>query len=131
ARELRRMARVVEAAVARTEMLISSLLTLARSEAPLECSVIVELSELTEAVLDDFSEDIDEHGLRPELVLEPAWVAGDPTLLETVIANLLQNGVRYNRGGGLLRVAIRAAGERTLLEVTSDGERIPDHEAEA
>src|SRR4051794_9218304 len=109
ATELRRMAAVVDSAVGRTEALISSLLTLARSEAPVERSVPVELTELAEAALDEFIDDINKHDLLLERQLEPTWVSGDPTLLETVIANLLQNGVRYNRDGGLLRVSVRPA----------------------
>jgi signal transduction histidine kinase len=105
ANELRRMAAVVHAAVGRTETLIASLLTLARSDAALERRVTVDLAELAEALLDEFSGEVHEHGLRLEHRLEEAWISGEPALLETVITNLLQNAVRYNRAGGASRFA--------------------------
>ena len=46
--------------------------------------------------------------------LEPAWTRGEPALLERMIANLIDNGIRHNDApGGLLRsVTTRTEGGR-------------------
>jgi signal transduction histidine kinase len=56
--------------------------------------------------------------------LEPAWVRGEPGLLERMIANLLDNGIRHNEPGGFLEVATRADAKVVRLVVRNGGARI-------
>jgi signal transduction histidine kinase len=51
-------------------------------------------------------------------------------LLERLIANLIDNGIRYNRPGGFLEVATRTGGGRALAHVRNSGDAI-DPEAAA
>ena len=45
---------------------------------------------------------------RSRAALEPAWTHGEPALLERMIANLIDNGIRHNEPGGFLDVLDRA-----------------------
>lgn len=56
----------------------------------------------------------------PGLLLHTA-----PVLLESVLKNLLDNAVRYNRPGGEVLLAARAEGEGVLITVADTGEGIP------
>ena len=103
--ELRAMAASVVEASRRTEALLASLLILARSQRDL---VRRERAELGAAARGGGrsagAARRATSALRIELRLEPAWVEGDPALLERLAANLIENGVRYNRpGGGVCR----------------------------
>ena len=52
----------------------------------------------------------------------PALVAeGDPRAVEQVLLNLLSNGVKYNRRGGTLAVALRADAGSVWIEVRDEG----------
>jgi two-component system sensor histidine kinase TctE len=48
-------------------------------------------------------------------------VHGHRTLLVEILSNLIDNGIRYNRRGGTVTVAIRAAGGGVDLSVRDDG----------
>jgi signal transduction histidine kinase len=131
AEDLRRMGLVIERAVARTEALMASLLGLARSEAPLERALPIDLGELGEAVLDGLHGEIAAHDLRLETQLEAVCVSGDPALLEGVILNLVENAVRYNRDAGLLRIRTTAEGGSGSLVVENDGELLTAGQVES
>jgi signal transduction histidine kinase len=67
-----------------------------------------------------------ERGL--ELVLdagEGATVMGKRQLLAQLIANLLENAMKYVPRGGRVVMAARLAGKRVLLSVTDNGPGIP------
>lgn len=53
---------------------------------------------------------------------EPLTVAGDITLLEQAVSNVVYNAVRHNRAGGHVAVVLEAAaGDRFSLRVVDDG----------
>jgi signal transduction histidine kinase len=62
-------------------------------------------------------------GVRFALDIEPAWVRGDPALLERLVANLLENVIRHGAGGPAARPAtIRVRdGAAALVEVVNGG----------
>lgn len=67
----------------------------------------------------------------PRLVLEaqaPVPVRGDPARLERLLANLVDNALRY--AATEVRVRAFAAGSRAVLEVTDDGPGIPEADRE-
>jgi two-component system sensor histidine kinase BaeS len=53
--------------------------------------------------------------------LHPTLVAGDPTRLEQIVANLLSNALRYTDAGGRVSVVVRPARGNGGLEVTDTG----------
>jgi signal transduction histidine kinase len=66
--------------------------------------------------------------LRLASTLRPAPVAGDPRLLERLLANLLDNAVRYNVDGGTVDVRTQLLDGRPTLEVRNTGPVIPPAE---
>jgi two-component system sensor histidine kinase BaeS len=51
----------------------------------------------------------------------PVRVVGDPERLAQVIDNLLSNALRYTDSGGRVAVAVRADGDRAVVEVADSG----------
>jgi len=129
--ELRSMGEAVRETIDRCERLIESLLMLARSEAAAGRGEPVDLAALAADCITDLHGRAQVAGveLRPEL--EPAWTKGEPALLERMIANLVDNGIRHNVPGGFLSVRTRAEGARISLVVANGGPRISLEDAHA
>ena len=102
--ELRGMAEAVVDASRRTEALLAGLLILARSQPDLLRRRPVELDVAVQAAVDDAERHVAEReGVGLSTRLDHAEVEGDAALLERVAANLIENGIRYNRPGGYVR----------------------------
>jgi signal transduction histidine kinase len=119
--ELRGMAASVVQASRRTEALLASLLILARSQRGLVRSEPVDLAEAAAAAAELTARAANAESVRLVVELEPAVIEGDPGLLERLAANLLENGVRYNRPGGWVAVRTRRADGGAELEVENTG----------
>jgi signal transduction histidine kinase len=122
--ELRRMGEAVRETVDRCERLIESLLMLARSEAATGRDESVNLAALAGDCITDLIARSHDAQVRVEDHLEPAWVCGEPGLLERMIANLLDNGIRHNERGGFLEVCTRTGARGVELLVRNGGTRI-------
>ncbi|HWL84443.1 MAG TPA: ATP-binding protein, partial [Polyangiaceae bacterium] len=48
-------------------------------------------------------------------------IAGDPSALEQVLENLVDNGIKYGRRGGTISIRVVARDRRVVLEVEDDG----------
>jgi signal transduction histidine kinase len=59
---------------------------------------------------------------------DPLWVRADPDRLFQVLRNLVENAVKY--GGMRISVGGAAAEDRSRIEVSDDGEGIPDDRLE-
>jgi signal transduction histidine kinase len=103
------------------ERLIEALLTLSRSQRGLEHREPVDLRALTAESL----RATDEADLTVVSELEPAWMTGDPRLLEHLVANLLMNAVRHNVPHGWVDVRTGTKAGRALLTVENTGETVP------
>jgi signal transduction histidine kinase len=119
--ELRAMAETVRDATKRSEHLIEGLLVLARSDAGALHREPVDLAAVARSSLDDLGDEIGHRGVEVTASLRPAAAAGDRRLVERLIANLIQNGVRHNRDGGFLSVATRREGGRAVVRVDNSG----------
>ncbi len=128
--ELRSMGDAVRETVDRCEALIASLLMLARSEAAIGHEQAIELGALAADTLTDFGARAREHDVELETDLVPAWTRGDPALLERMIANLVDNGIRHNEPGGHLSVSSRADADGVRLRVANGGAPIEPDEAQ-
>jgi len=120
-------------ASARLERLLTQLLALARAEeagasAPLER---VDLREVAVRVISrHIGQAIDaDVELQLEAEAGPVMVTGHRTLIVEIVGNLVDNGIRYNRRGGMVTVAIAPAGDvpgdDVTLSVRDDGPGIP------
>jgi signal transduction histidine kinase len=123
--ELRAMAERVREASQRSERLIEGLLMLARSERQLRVGEPVDLSLAAADALSVARPEAERLGLQVSSVLGGAPVTGDPALLERLVANLVENGVRHNVAGGWLEVDTGLAGGRAVARVANGGPAIP------
>ncbi|HEX6681893.1 MAG TPA: HAMP domain-containing sensor histidine kinase [Candidatus Limnocylindrales bacterium] len=104
------------------ERLINALLTLASSEQGVERREPFDLAEVARGVVLSRAAEAERRGIRVETVLAPAPATGDPSLVESLVANLVDNALRHNVSGG--RIWIRTlAGAR--LRVVNTGPVVP------
>jgi signal transduction histidine kinase len=104
--------------------LLESLLTLATSERGLDGRVPVDLAALTEQVLAARPE-ASAGGPRLDPRITPAATAGDPALVERLVANLVDNAVRYNVPGGSVEVATGSRDGQAMISVSNTGPVVP------
>src|SRR6185369_7245183 len=65
-------------------------------------------------------------GLRVRTELHPAIAAhADPTLVASLIGNLLDNAIRYNVEGGRVDLATRSFGDRVVFAISNTGPVVP------
>ena len=124
--DLRAMAADIRAAVDHAEHLIGALLILARNERGLTVREKVDLATAAEDVLDTA-------GLgdrRVHAMLEPAVISGDPVLAEHLIANLVDNAVRYNIADGDIWVSTCTMAVGSQLTVANTGPVISPADAD-
>jgi signal transduction histidine kinase len=114
---LRRSLAVVREAGERSERLIDALLALARAGRDDHSRSEVDLSQLVRQLTDE----TDLHHLRVDLSLRPAPVLGDPELLRTMAANLIDNAVRHNTADGWIEIRTESAGGEARLEISNSG----------
>jgi len=131
AHELRSMGEAVRETIDRCERLIEGLLMLARSEAAAGREEWVDIAALAADCITDLNGRAHVASVDVRADLEPAWTKGEPALLERMIANLVDNGIRHNAPGGFLSVRTRAEGERVWLVVANGGSRIAPEDAQA
>ena len=118
--DLRAMAADIRTAVDHAEHLIGALLLLARNERGLTVREKVDLATVAEDVLDVLGDR--PGGPRVHATLEPAVISGDPVLAERLIANLVDNALRYNRpAGGEVWVVTRSVAGGSEVGVANTG----------
>ena len=129
--ELRAMAERVREATQRSERLIEGLLTLARSEREPRLWEPVDLADAAAQALQHGRHADDTAGLRVVTRLGPAPVAGDPALLDRMVANLVENAVRHNQPDGWLEAATGTDGGWAVVRVANGGRAIPPDRVES
>jgi CheY-like chemotaxis protein/nitrogen-specific signal transduction histidine kinase len=74
-----------------------------------------------------FSSRAEDKGLQLRLRTTPMWVLSDPQLLQRLLANLVENALKYTEQGGVLVVA-RARDNQVCIDVIDTGVGIaPEH----
>jgi signal transduction histidine kinase len=124
--DLRGMAADIRAAIDHAEHLIGALLILARNERGLTVHEKVDLATVVEDVLDTAAL----RDRRVHATLEPAVVSGDPVLAEHLVANLVDNAVRYNAAAGDVWISTRSAGAGSELIVANTGPLVSPADAD-
>lgn len=77
--------------------------------------MVLSAGELFQAVAEDRQIDI------ATSVPEQCWIEGDRQRLQRVIANLLDNALKYTPSGGKVRIALREQAQRVLLTIEDTG----------
>jgi signal transduction histidine kinase len=124
--ELRGMAADIRAEVDHAEHLIGALLILARNERGLTVHEQIDLATVAEDIVD--SADVGD--LRVYATLEPAPISGDPVLAEHLVANLLENAVRYNASAGDIWISTCTVAGSSQLTVANTGPLISSADAD-
>jgi signal transduction histidine kinase len=118
---------------ARHEQLIDGLLILADSEKQLTTVYPVNLADIVTHVAAQLSGEASSAGV--ELIRGPgdAPTQGDALLLERLVHNLVENGIRHNLSTGdrWVRVVSRTTGVHVELVVTNTGPDIPPYEVDS
>jgi signal transduction histidine kinase len=128
--DLRVMGETLRDMVDRCERLIASLLLLARSEVAVKRVDPADLAMLAGDCITDLRAVAREAGVTIDSELAPAPCSGDLGLLERLIFNLVDNGVRHNVPGGRLTVSTGIRGRDAVLEVVNGGDRIDPEQAQ-
>ncbi len=103
------------------ERLIGALLTLAISQRGLTRAEPLDLAEISRAALTARRCEAERRGIAITSALRPAPIAGDPSLAESLVVNLIDNALRHNLPGGRAEVSTGAGDRGTVLSVISTG----------
>ncbi len=122
--ELREMGERVLAGTDELNDLLDGLLVLARSQRGIDRRAAVELGAAIRRVVDELPMP-DDRTVTIDPPSRPVEVWGDGALLRRVVANLIDNGLRYNHPDGWVRVTLEtetSAGQRWVtLRVANSG----------
>lgn len=108
------------------ERLVEALLALATSERGVTRWDTVDLAHVAEGVLASRRDQARERGVDLAEQLTPAVTGGDPKLIESLVANLVDNAIRHNHADGHVKITTRTSGTQVALTVTNSGPVIPD-----
>lgn len=112
------------------ERLVQALLTLATSERGVTRRETLDLAGITEAVLATRRDQAAKAGVGLTGHLAPATTSGDPRLVESLVANLIDNAIRHNHADGHVKITTQASGTQAILTVTNSGPVIPENQIE-
>jgi len=110
------------------ERLIEALLTLASSERGVEEWEPFDLAEVTAKVVADRSPQAAEQGIHVQTAFTTAPATGDPNLVESLVANLVDNALRHNVPGGRVEVWTTMAAGRASIRIRNTGPVVPQYE---
>ena len=108
------------------ERLVKALLALATSERGISRWDTLDLGQVVEAVLASRRDQATDRGIDLAEHLTPAVTAGDPRLIESLVANLIDNAIRHNHPDGHVEITTQNSGTQVSLTVTNSGPVIPD-----
>jgi signal transduction histidine kinase len=118
----------VLAAGAQQHQLIDALLTLARGQTGLDAREPFDLADVASQVLASRQAEAERAGVVVRALLGPAPAAGSPKLAEHLVANLIDNAMRYNLPGGLIDLVTETRGMHAVLSVANTGPAVPEAE---
>ena len=86
----------------------------------------IQLAPMIEEVLADLSPLAEKSGVLLSQSGGDLWITGSDVLIYRAIFNLVENGVKYNRPGGSVCVAVSQRGQEAVIEVKDTGCGIPE-----
>lgn len=114
----------------RQERLVDGLLTLASSERGIERREPLDLGEIAERVLASRRRDAARRGVQLRPSLHAAPITGDPVLIESMVANLLDNAIEHNRPHGSVDLTTSRLRAASQLSMSNSGPMVPTAEVE-
>jgi signal transduction histidine kinase len=122
---LRRAYDGVLGATYQQERLIDALLTLARGELGLDRRRPCDLADVAEEALLSRTMQATDRDVQLVSTLDAAPTEGDPHLVERLVANLVDNALRYNTVAGQVEITTGTTAEGALLSVSNTGPLVP------
>jgi signal transduction histidine kinase len=116
----------VREAVDQSEAIIDGLLTLARSDRGLTNRELVDLEAAALDAIDQTRTAARDSDIGVEANLSAAPIPGDRVLVERLVANLVDNAIRYNVEGGWVRVESGTDNGESYLSITNTGPLVPE-----
>jgi len=110
------------------ERLVQALLALATSERGVTRRDTLDLAQVVRGVLASRRDQATGKGIDLAEHLTPAVTAGDRRLIESLIANLIDNAICHNHPGGHVEIATQTSGTEASLTITNGGPVIPDNQ---
>ena len=90
----------------------------------------VDLYELAGEIVKSLSREAENAGVSVSIEGESAVVYGIPQLLESIVYNLTDNAIKYNRQGGTVKVSVERLSDSVHLMVSDTGIGIPPEHRE-
>jgi CheY-like chemotaxis protein len=81
----------------------------------------LDIATLVSSCLDTFRATGRMAGYDIDARLAPAWVDGDPTRLEQITSNLIDNALKYTPAGGRIDITVAHEGTDVVLRVSDSG----------
>jgi two-component system OmpR family sensor kinase len=121
----------LEQGVKRSTRLVQQLLTMARLEPDAARTMgAFDLGALAAAVVDDKRAFAHERQIALEVSAEPVAISGQQDAMRILLANLVDNALRYTPAGGTVAVTVERNGADACIAVADSGPGIPDEERE-
>jgi signal transduction histidine kinase len=103
------------------ERLIEALLTLARSNRGLDRRQPIDLAKITDDVTQSWQPEAELRMIRVDIRATPAWVLGEESLAQRLVANLVDNALRHNVANGWVEISTTVQDGRAVLSVANTG----------
>ncbi len=107
------------------ERLIDALLTLATSERGVESWEPFDLTQLTQDIVHSRQHDATLCGVQIDATFERTHAVGDPGLVASLVANLLDNAIRNNDADGTVEISTAATADGARLRISNTGPIVP------
>lgn len=121
-----------EAEVSRLNRMVNNLLYMAQMEAGLDLKPVLRPVELDSLLLEVFARARSIAALKNQKVVlsheDIGTTMGDRDQLQHLLLNLVDNAIKYTPDGGTISLGLWEEGDWTRLEVTDNGQGIPESE---
>jgi CheY-like chemotaxis protein/two-component sensor histidine kinase len=92
----------------------------------------ITLQEIVDTAVESTRTSIDQKGHQLDIKLpkQPVWLEVDPTRFTQIIANLIDNAVKFTDRGGAIAIEAAVAGNEVTISVTDSGRGVADEQLE-
>lgn len=90
----------------------------------------VDLFAICQKAAESLASEAQKAGIQIKLMGEPVVLWGIPQLLGSIVYNLCDNAIKYNRKNGTVCISVKAEGSTVLLSVADTGIGIPPEDRE-
>jgi len=121
----------LEQGVKRATRLVQQLLTMARLDPDAaRPATAIDLASVAASVVEEKRPLAEQRGLSLSLASVPVTLYGQEEALRILVANLVDNALRYTPPGGTVEVRVAPDGDHARVEVADSGPGIPEEERE-